>query len=546
MRKFRTCLSGLMQMLKPLRGKLLVSVLIGMVLVALSLCFVWISKHVVDVATGSSSDPLMPAVWLFIGTMALQVAFRVADRYWRGYVLIHAQNDNRKDVFERVMRSLWNGQDRLHSGDTINRLEGDISVTTDFLCENLPDFLVTVVQLVAATIFLFVLAPDLAWILIFIMPVAVIGSRLFFKKMRALTNEIRATDSRIQSHMQENLQHRVVVKSLGATDKVMGKMDELQTDVKQKTMTRLNYGAVARAFMNIGFTGGYALAFLWGVFGLKNGTVTYGMMVAFLQLVGQVQRPVADITRHIPAFIKALSSEDRLLELLEQPQEVENGAVAIPGAPGIRISGLSFTYDGQNEQVFSGLDFDFKPGTMTAITGPTGIGKSTLVKVIMSLLRPTEGKVELYGADGFSCLSSADSICNFMYVPQGNSLMSGSIRDNLRLAKADATEEEMKDALHLAAADFVMDLPAGLDNECAEIGAGLSEGQAQRIAIARALLRPGGILVLDEATSALDAETETTLLERISGRCRGSKTILCITHRPAATAYADQILEMSR
>ena len=532
-------------MLHPLRWKVALSALIGIVGVGASLSFVWMSKKVVDIATGNLDEPLGPSVRVFVLIMLLQIVCAVARRYWEGYITVHAQNDTRASAFAKVMRSTWNGQERLHSGDTINRLEEDIRVTVDFVCTNLPDFLITVVQLVAATVFLFTLAPSLAWILVFIMPVAVIGSRLFFKKMRSLTNEIRTGDSRVQSYMQENLQHRVVVKTLGATAWVLDKLGALQYDVKSKTLKRLDYGAVSRTFLSLGFSGGYALAFLWGVYGLSKGTVTYGLMVAFLQLVGQVQRPVADITRHIPAFIKALSSEDRLLDLLDQPQEDESDQEIISGAPGIRVKGLDFSYEGKEEAVITDLDFDFVPGSVTAVTGPTGVGKSTLIKVIMGLLEPTSGSVELYDGSRF-VKSSPSTRCNFMYVPQGNSLMSGTIRENLLLAKPDATEEEMAGALHCAVADFVLSMPHGLDSACSEVGAGLSEGQAQRIAIARALLRPGGVLILDEATSALDSATEEELLSRIFGRYKGGKTILCITHRPAATALADQILEMSR
>ena len=545
MRPFRDCLSGLVRTFRPLRLKVMVSALAGIVGVAASLAFVWASKRVVDIATGALDLPMDRYVAIFIAIIAVQIICRVFSNYWYGYITVNAQNGMRESLFGNVMRSVWVGRERFHSGDTVNRLEEDIRLVVEFICFNLPDLLTTVVQLVAATVFLFMLEPSLAWILVFIMPVAVVGSRLFFRKMRALTNEIRETDSRIQSHMQENLQHRVVVKTLGGMEWVLRRLGMLQEDVRDKTMTRLNYSAISRAFINLGFSGGYALAFLWGAYGLKAGTVTYGMMVAFLQLVGQVQRPMADITRHIPAFIRALSSEDRLMELLEQPQEVEGEPIVLSGAPGVRVSGLTFAYEGQEEPVFAGLDFDFAPGTMTAVMGHTGAGKSTLIRVLMDLLKPSAGKVEIYDSQR-SCQSSPDTRVNFMYVPQGNSLMSGTIRQNLLLADPDASEERMRGALETAVAEFVFDLPLALDTPCSEVGAGFSEGQAQRIAIARALLRPGGILVLDEATSALDAATEEELLRRLAARCHGSKTIICVTHRPAATAFADKILEMSR
>ena len=543
MRDFRSCLRGLLKALRPLRWKVAVSVLIGIVGVCTSLAFVWASKRVVDIATGALDAPLLRNVILLTAIMLLQVLLAVGANYWDGLINVEAQNSRRLGVFSRVMGSVWTGRERFHSGDTVNRLEEDIRVSTDFLCSSIPSIVITLFQLVAAAAYIFHLQPRLAWILVLIMPVAVVGSRLFFRKMRALTSEIRAGDSRIQGHVQENIQHRVLIKMLGGTARVLEQLGTMQVEVKEKTIQRLNYGALSRGFMSLGFRAGYALVFLWGVFGLKAGTVTYGMMVAFLQLVGQVQRPVASLALQIPAFIKTLSSEERILELEEMPQEDESARIQLDGAPGVLVEDLSFSYIDGGRQVISGLNFDFKPGTLTTILGPTGAGKSTLVRIVMSLLSPESGRVLLYSGRDMheSCVATR---CNFMYVPQGNSLMSGTIRHNLLMAKPDAGEDDIREVLHLAAADFVYGLPDGLETVCAEVGSGLSEGQAQRIAIARALLRPGGILVLDEATSALDQNTEQELLQRIAGRYHGSKTILCVTHRPAAGTYADSILNL--
>ena len=543
MRDFRSCLRGLLKALRPLRWKVAVSVLIGIVGVCTSLAFVWASKRVVDIATGALDAPLLRNVILLTAIMLLQVLLAVGANYWDGLINVEAQNSRRLGVFSRVMGSVWTGRERFHSGDTVNRLEEDIRVSTDFLCSSIPSIVITLFQLVAAAAYIFHLQPRLAWILALIMPVAVVGSRLFFRKMRALTSEIRAGDSRIQGHVQENIQHRVLIKMLGGTARVLEQLGTMQGEVKEKTIQRLNYGALSRGFMSLGFRAGYALVFLWGVFGLKAGTVTYGMMVAFLQLVGQVQRPVASLALQIPAFIKALSSEERILELEEMPQEDESARIQLDGAPGVLVEDLSFSYIDGGRQVISGLNFDFKPGTLTTILGPTGAGKSTLVRIVMSLLSPESGRVLLYSGRDMheSCVATR---CNFMYVPQGNSLMSGTIRHNLLMAKPDAGEDDIREVLHLAAADFVYGLPDGLETVCAEVGSGLSEGQAQRIAIARALLRPGGILVLDEATSALDQNTEQELLQRIAGRYHGSKTILCVTHRPAAGTYADSVLNL--
>jgi len=532
-----------MSLTRPLRWRLAISVLNGVVLTAASLGFVWMSKKVVDIATGQSAEPLQSSVLIFLAIMLLQIFCRTFARYCESLMLVDFQNSNRRKVFEHVIRSTWDGKDRFHSGDTVNRLEEDIRVISDFLCVNFPETIITTVQLIAATVFLFSMSPKLAWILVWIMPVAVIGSRLFFRKMRLLTNEIREGDSKVQGHMQENIQHKILVRTMGNAGKVVSTMDALQKYVREKTLTRMNLSAISRFLMQLGFASGYALAFLWGVFGLRDGSVTYGLMVAFLQLVGQVQRPIAELTRQIPAFIRALSSTDRVMDLTGQELEKEGRPLVLAAAPGIRLENVSFSYPDADKKVLDNFSFDFKPGTMTAITGATGAGKSTLIKLIMALLKPTDGKVVLYDG-GTQVESGVDTRCNFMYVPQGNSLMSGSIRQNLLMANPEADDEMLTQALHLAAADFVFKLKDGLDTQCAEVGGGVSEGQAQRIAIARALLRPGGILVLDECTSSLDVSTEQDFLDRLHRHFYGTKTILCITHRPAATQFADQSMNL--
>lgn len=539
MKDFGPCLKGVWRLLRTVRWKVLLSAFLQTVAAAASLAFVWFSKKVVDIATGQLDAPLGVAIWLLVGIMVLQVLTRIFVKYYEGRITITAKNKIRSEVFEKALRSTWTGKDKFHSADMANRMEEDIRVITEFICCDIPTAFVTVLQLIAAVVMLFVFSSSLAWILVWIMPVAVVGARLYFRRMRALTTEIRTIDGRINGHLQETLQHRVLVKNLGSVGASEEELEALQEQERSRTVSRLGYSALSRGFMSVGFSAGYLVAFIWGVLGLKDGSVTYGLMVAFLQMVGQVQRPVANLALYIPAFIKSLSSEERLLEIGELPQEGEYEDILVEGAPGVRLTDISFSYEGRPEPVLSGLSFDFLPGKMTVITGPTGEGKSTLAQLLLALLEPTSGKIELYDPDRASVPVSPATRCNFMYVPQGNSLLSGSVRANLLLARPSATDEELREALHLAAADFVLELPDGLDTPCAEIGRGLSEGQAQRIAIARALLRPGGILILDEATSALDPATEQLVLSRIKERFGQSKTIICITHRPAASQLAD-------
>ena len=539
MKNFRSCMKGMGAMLRPLRWRVAVGVGIGLVRIAASLAFVWICKRLVDIATGAVVAPLGGSIGLMAGILLIQILGNVAASWWESYITVEAQNGFRHSVFSHVLRSTWNGREAFHSGDTVNRLEEDIRVVVDLLCSRLPGAIVTLCQLIAASFFLLTLSPNLAWILIILMLAAVLGSRLFFRTLRRLTAAIRAKDSQVQAYMQENLLNRVVVLTLIGAERVLSRLGMLQRDVRDNTIRRTNYNAVARTFMGLGFLSGYAAAFLWGVFGIRSGAVTYGMMTAFLQLVGQIQRPIAELAHHVPAFIHSLTSVERLMELEELPLEEHGKPVQIEGAPEISIEHLTFGYAGQAEAVFKDFSYVFKGGEMTAITGHTGIGKSTLIRLILALLRPQEGTIRVGGVP-----VSPDLRGNFMYVPQGNSLLSGTIRENLRLVAPEATDEQLREVLELSAAEFVFDLPEGLDTHCSEKGGGLSEGQAQRIAIARGLLHNGGILVLDEATSAIDPATEERLLHNLSARFHGRKTILFISHREAVTSAADAVLSI--
>ena len=325
--------------------------------------------------------------------------------------------------------------------------------------------------------------------------------------------------------MQESLQHRVLVLTLTNVERVLEKFGWLQADVEDNTRKRLNYNAVARGLMFLGFQAGHAAAFLWGVFGIRAGTVTYGTMTAFLQLVGRVQRPIADFGRQIPAFITALTSVERLMDLQELELEPLEEPVMLAGAPTITLSHVTYSYPGVSEPVLKDLSYTFPAGQM--------------IRLILGLLKPTEGQITIDDIPAGSALRG-----NFMYIPQGNSLLSGTIRSNLLLAAPNATEEDLRQALDTAMAQFVRDLPQGLETPCGEVGSGLSEGQAQRIAIARALLRPGGVLILDESTSSLDPETEKRLLENLHSRYHGKKTLLFISHREAVTQSADATLRL--
>ena len=538
-RSFRNCVKALWRMSVPVRWRMLVSILAGAVRIAASLAFVWASKHLVDIATGESDASLASGVWVFVGILVMQLCVVVFVNWWDAYSEVKSRNILRMTTFAKVMGSRWDGRERFLSGDTVNRLEEDVRVVGDLLIARVPGVVITLLQLLAASAYLMVLAPNLLWVLLVLMFSAVFGSKMFFRQIRSLMARIRSRESELQQHMQESLQHRVLVLTLTNLDRVLEKFGWLQSDIESNTRKRLNYNAVARGLMFLGFQAGHAAAFIWGVVGILHGTVTYGMMTAFLQLVGQVQRPIAEFGRQVPAFIQAIASVERIMDLEELEQEPASENIHLSGAPAVKVSDVSYSYPGSAVKVLDKFSADFPGGSFTVVAGPTGAGKSTLIRLILGLLTPQEGSIRVGGYPAGASLRG-----NFMYIPQGNSLLSGTIRSNLQLASPDATEEEMKSVLETAMAQFVFELPDGLDTVCGEVGSGLSEGQCQRIAIARSLLRPGGILILDESTSALDAATEEALLRNLHENYHHNKTVIFISHREAAARFADAVVNI--
>lgn len=539
------CVKWLWKASQGFRLRILGYGITGVIHVAVSLLFVWVCKHLIDIVTGYSADDLITYIVCMVGCMVAQLLLSAASSRMGNHIEIQMRNRMRNRLFAHLMETRWMGRESMHTGDVLNRVMGDVATVTDALCRNIPSVLVTLIQLAGALFFLSRLDARLAWILFFIMPVALLFSKGYVRIMRRLTRSIRDTDSRIQSHFQENLQHRVLIRSLEYTSHVIEALTSLQTDLQQKVMKRTNFSVFSRLMVQVGFAVGYIVAFLWGILGIRDGVVTFGMMTAFLQLVSQVQRPMVDLSRQIPAFVQVFTSGERLAELFGFPLEQKGEVVRLQGRLGIRLENLTFAYPGTERNVLDGLTHDFIPGSMTVILGETGAGKSTLVRLILALLQPDKGKIVLYNERREEKVVSSLTRCNISYVPQGNTLISGTIRDNLLMGKPYATDEELRKALYVAAADFVFSLPLGLDTLCGELGTGISEGQAQRIAIARGLLRPGGILLLDEPTSSLDNETENILLERISQNVK-DKTLIVVTHREAITRMCSSTLRIVR
>lgn len=525
------------------RPALLASMLANLAGVGASLLFVYICKTLIDIATGNSGRDLAGWSLAMVATMAAQTLFSLLRTRLAAQTDIRIKNNLRMQLFSQLICAYHGSRGERHSGDITNRLEEDVRVVSECLSNSLPALLSATVQFIAAFCFLMALNNTLAWSVVGIMPLAIILSKIFFRKLRRLTRDIRDTDSLVQSHLQENLQHATLIQTLEQEGRASSGLDRLQSGLYDSVMRRTRFTIVSRTVISLAFAAGYATAFLWGVNGLLAGAVTFGIMTAFLQLVGQIQRPVLELSSYIPSAIHAAASADRLMEIEGDESCAASEPVHLGSPAGIRMEHVSFAYPDGTRKVIDDFSHDFRPSSRTAIVGETGAGKSTLIRLILALLRPQSGSIVIYGPRS-SAEASAATRCNLTYVPQGNSLLSGTVRDNLLLGDPEADEARMKEALRIAAADFVFQLPDGLDTPCSENGGGLSEGQAQRIAIARALLRRGSILLLDEFSSSLDPETEKRLMENLSSALPG-RTMIFITHRRRITEYCSDIIELA-
>ena len=537
------------------RLQVTLNVVIGLLLVAADLAFVWCTKLTIDIATHVRTDvSLSVAVGALVAIVVVQLGLGYATKWVRAILGLNAQNRMRRQLFARLLDADWLLLRSHHSGHLTNRLEQDVSTVTTFLTENVATLLTTLCQFAGAFLLLFYMDRRLACLIVIILPVFLLCSRLYVSRMRAISRQVRDDEGRIQSLMQESLQHVLVVKALEQTEGMATRLSREQHTLHRHVLHRTRYASLSSLVLNVGFATGYMVTFLWGVTSLEQGLITYGALVAFIQLVGQIQGPVRTLSRFIPIFISTFTAAERLVELERIPLETAAGRPATgkadkAAAVQIRFDDVCYYYtlaDGSHGRpILRHFSHTFAPGSITAVMGETGAGKTTLIRLLLALVRPTSGRVTAVGADGSESELQRATRGLFTYVPQGNTLISGTLRDNLLMACPEATEAEMLEALHLADADFVMDKATGLDTPCGEMGGGFSEGQAQRFAIARALLRRRPILLLDEATSALDAATEQRVLRRIV-EARPGVTIIVVTHRPEVLRYCTDTIRLER
>lgn len=518
------------------------SIFSGIFGVIMSLVNVAMSKWIIDVATGAQEGNIYLVAAIVVASFLVGMGIKLISPWIFGKINMRIGIRMQNSLSDALMMCSWKGAGKWHTGDLLTRISSDASEVLGMGMSIIPNLLVTSLQLTGSFIYLWILDARLAWFILGATPLVLL-SKIYFRKVRELSRAQKAMNSEMGTVMQENLSKRMLVRSLGATDYRKQKLHDTQEKLFKLGMEQIKFSTFTQGVMGFTFGGGYLCAFLWGIFQLHNHEITFGTMTAFLQLVGQVQGPFLGLIAIPPGLVRGWTSVERLMALFEDVEPDEH-PIYIDRPLTLDFHEVSFGYE-EGQPVIERFTATFHPGSATAIAGPTGTGKTTLIRLMLALVYPEEGYMELTTDEGQTYVVTPDVRINFVYVPQGNTLLSGTIRENLWLGKPGADDALLRQVIQLACAEFVFELPEGLDTKVGEHGYGLSEGQAQRIAIARALLRPGRIWLFDEASSALDTETTKRLMDNLL-RWGKDNTLIFVTHDPRLMERCDQVIHIKK
>lgn len=536
-------LTCLWQYSKGFRLRILTTIILSCIGVMFSLLFVETTKRLLDDISNGIVFSFVSAILYLIGFKGGQIICEQSEIYLRSSNRIRLENRLEYNLFCKLTNSAVYSAINFHSGDSIYRLSSDAGIVAEGVSYTLPMLIYSVVQLLATWIYLMTMQPGLSVFLVLIGPIIIFATYYYTRILSPVSKIVRKHGSEVNQYLQEHIQHKELIAILEQHKFVQDSAKKIQNRFIASLLKKTKITVGADSITEIGFAISYLSIFIWGIYSIPNGLMTYGTFVVFLQLVGQLQRPVFMFKDQYPSFISALASSERVQDIYNLPEDYSKSKKLLKGELGVCFENVSFAYPNNPKQILEQFNWDFKPCSITAIMGETGVGKSTLVKLLLGLIKPDNGTIKIYSTENDKLETVCNNTrCNFIFVPQGNSLISGSIRYNLQLGNPNASDEEMRHALWVAVGDFVYrQLPEGLDTVIGERGFSLSEGQSQRISIARGLLKSGSILILDEPTSALDKETEKTFYKRLFASCKG-KTIIIITHRDNTTSYFHDIL----
>lgn len=502
------------------------------------------SKYIIDIITGHDSSRLWLMIAVMVGSTVFSLVFGSLISRITAKLNIAINNDIQADIFDKIVDADWLALNDYPSGDILNRFNGDIGTVSSNAISWLPTIIIAIYNFVAT--FFVILYYD--WIMaLFALgtaPFMLLMSRFVLKKQREYNKKMREMSSDMMSFEVDTFYNFDTIKSFGVAPHYSKKLRWWQGRFRDISLKYNMFSIKTNILMSVVGTLVQFAAFGYCLFRLWTGGITYGTMTLFLQQRSKLSSAFSSVVSIIPSFLNSSVSAHRIRELVQLPREVhipESSRMDKFVGQGftVRMKDTNFSYKA-GTRVITNSAFEANPGEIVALVGPSGEGKTTMIRLILGLIRPQEGEV-LLEAGGETVNMNTETRHLFAYVPQGNTILSGTIAENMRVVKEDATDEEIVEALKIACAwDFVQKLPGGIDAPVGERGRGLSEGQAQRIAIARAVLRDAPILLLDEATSALDVTTERTVLRNIVQR-HPNKTCIVTTHRPSVLNLCQRV-----
>lgn len=527
---------------KPYIPKILLLMIINLMNVLLTTGMAVVSKQIIDKATNGENIKLAIVIYavsilimLGLGVVSQMVSLVLDEKFSFGI---------RKQIYDQIINAHWLDVKKYHTGDLMTRLTSDAGNVSNGIIYTIPTIIELCIELLITFFTLFYYQPLLAIFALVVGPVAGIVSFWLGRKLKKLQVKVQQTESAYRSYLQESLANLLIVKSFANEEYAVDRLVKLRDERFKWVYKRSKFGVISSTSMSMSFQVAYLVAFTYGALCLSSKTITYGTMSLFLTMINRIQAPIVNLSQQIPKIVSILASAGRIIELQNIPRETKMDKNIAPKDIGVRVDGISFHYDTEKDNVFEEASVSIRPGEFVAIIGESGIGKTTLIRLIMSFMNTNGGNITYYNAQGDEVPANANTREFISYVPQGNTLFSGTIRENIRMGKLDATEQEFTEALKMAAAyDFVQELPQGIDTVIGERGHGISEGQAQRIAIARALIRKAPFLILDEATSSLDPQTELEVLQGIKN-LTPRPTCLIITHRMSVLPYCDRQIKI--
>ncbi|MGN0997994.1 MAG: ABC transporter ATP-binding protein [Faecousia sp.] len=532
--------------IKRYRALILAVVALGLVGTVMGLASSVASKYLVDAVTGFGTDAIGRAAAIMVAMMLGGLALKAVSSLVSARVHIRVRCQMQRDTYSRILRSTWESLEDFRNGDLLNRLNSDINTVADGIIGFLPGLLNSGTVFVGAFCIMLYYDPSMALIALAGAPVTLLLSKFLGRKLRRHNLLMKELTGEVMSFQEDSLRNMTSIKAFSAAERYDREMHRMQDLFAQSYISYNRFQIRTSTGLSLVSMIVVAACFGWGVYQLWTGSITYGSMTMFLQLASMLRNSFSSLVSMAQQAISITTSAGRVMAIEDLP--LENDAIP-EGLPeeqklAVSLNQVSFRYR-NGDIVLNPFDFSVNSGDQVAITGPSGEGKTTLLRLLLGLIKPCGGSAELVGETGARYPISPGTRCAFAYVPQGNSVFAGTVAENLRLVCPDATEDEMEQALKAACAwEFVSQFPEGLEHRLGAGGGGISEGQAQRLAIARALLRKAPILLLDEATSGLDEDTERRLIENLQ-RSGLARTCILVTHRPHSAEFCNRAYRIS-